>query len=104
MHKGLHIRGLKLEVWVLDDKASNLLKSTMDNNQTTYELVPPHIHRANMTKRAIQTIENHFKARLASLDPNFPLSKWDRLIEQCELTLNLLRASRLNPKLFSQTL
>ena len=34
-----------------------------------------------------------------STDPNFPLSNWCRLLPQAELTLNLLHASRLNPKL-----
>ena len=31
--------------------------------------------------------------------PNFPLSNWCRLLPQAKLTLNLLRPSRLNPKL-----
>ena len=43
--------------------------------------------------------KNHLKACLASLDPDFPIRKWDRLLPQEELTLNLLRASRLNPKM-----
>ena len=33
------------------------------------------------------------------VDPNFPLSKWDRLIPQANLILNLLRSVRSNPKL-----
>ena len=36
---------------------------------------------------------------MASLDPDFPISEWYRLVEQGELTLNLLRASSSNPKL-----
>ena len=32
-------------------------------------------------------------------DPDFPAQEWDRLLTQCELTLNLLCASRANPKL-----
>ena len=61
--------------------------------------MPPHIHRRNSAERAIQTFKNHFIAGLASIDPNFPLSNWCRLLPQAELTLNLLRPSRLNPKL-----
>ena len=61
--------------------------------------MPPHIHRRNSAERAIQTFKNHFIASLASTDPNFPLSNWCRLLPQAELTLNLLRPSRLNPKL-----
>ena len=33
------------------------------------------------------------------MDPNFPLSKLDRLFEQADITLNLLRSARSNPKL-----
>ena len=61
--------------------------------------MPPHIHQHNSAERAIQTFINHFIAGLASTDPNFPLSNWCRLLPQAELTLNLLRPSRLNPKL-----
>ena len=61
--------------------------------------MPPHIHRRNSAERAIQTFGNHFIAGLASTDSNFPLSNWCRLLPQAELTLNLLRPSRLNPKL-----
>ena len=39
------------------------------------------------------------KEGLATVDPNFPLNEWDRLQEQGNITLNLLRASRSNPKL-----
>ena len=33
------------------------------------------------------------------MDPNFPLSEWDRFLEQANITLNLLRSARSNPKL-----
>ena len=61
--------------------------------------MPPHIHRRNSAEHVIQTFKNHFIAGLASTDPNFPLSNWCRLLPQAELTLNLLRPSRLNPNL-----
>ena len=61
--------------------------------------VPPHIHRCNSAEHVIQTFKNHFIAGLSSTDPNFPLSNWCRLLPQAELTLNLLRPSRLNLKL-----
>ena len=61
--------------------------------------MPPHSHRRNLAERAIQTWKNHFKAGLASTNPHFPLTKWDRLIPQANITLNLLRTSRVNPAL-----
>jgi hypothetical protein len=38
-------------------------------------------------------------AGLASVDPDFPLNLWDRLLPQPEMTLNLLRTSRQHPQL-----
>ena len=99
LHDKLHVAGVKPETWVLDNETSNLLTTTMKDNDTTYQLVPPHIHRANLAERAIQTFKDHLKAGLASLDPDFPLCEWDRILDQCILTLNLLRSARLNPKL-----
>jgi hypothetical protein len=36
---------------------------------------------------------------LDSVDPDFPLHLWDRLLPQAELTLNILRTSRQHPQL-----
>ena len=83
----------------MDNEISNELIEALKDNNTTYQLVPPYTHRRNLAERAIQTYKNHFKAGLASVDPNFPLSEWDRLLEQANITLNLLRAARTNPKL-----
>ena len=52
-----------------------------------------------MAKRAIQTWKSHFKAGLGTCDPDYPLREWGRLIEHANITLNLLRSSRSNPKL-----
>jgi hypothetical protein len=60
---------------------------------------PPHCHRRNAAERAIRTFKGHFVAGLASLDPTFPLHLWGRLLPQVEITLNLLRTSRLHPQL-----
>ncbi|GFH54654.1 hypothetical protein CTEN210_11130 [Chaetoceros tenuissimus] len=47
------------------------------------------------------TKANHFLAILAGTHPDFPAHEWDRLLDQAEITLNLLRNSRANPKLSS---
>jgi hypothetical protein len=60
---------------------------------------PPHCHRRNAAERAIQTFKEQFVAGLSSVDPTFPLHLWDRLLPQAEITLNLLRTSRLHPQL-----
>jgi hypothetical protein len=61
--------------------------------------VPPHCHRRNAAERAISTFKEHFVAGLSSVDPAFPLHLWDRLLPRAEITLNLLRTSRLHPQL-----
>ena len=68
----------------------------MVKKHVNHQLVPPHNHRANAAE---QTLKCHFKAGLASLDPTFPVSEWDRLLPQAFLTLNLLRTSCVNPSL-----
>ena len=57
------------------------------------------MHHNNPAERSIQTWKDHFLAGLASIHPDFPMTKWDRLINQCNITLNLLRASRIHPHL-----
>jgi hypothetical protein len=61
--------------------------------------VPPHCHRRNAAERAIRNFKEHFVAGLSSVDPTFPLHLWDKLLPQAEITLNLLRTSRLHPQL-----
>lgn len=38
-------------------------------------------------------------AVLASIDPKFPMHLWCRLLKQAEMTLNMMRASRVHPTL-----
>ena len=92
-------RGLKPKLHWLDNEASTALKSFITNQQTQYQLTPPHIHRRNAAERAIRTFKNHFISGLCSVDRNFPLHLWCRLLDQAELTLNMLRTSRINPNL-----
>lgn len=83
----------------MDNECSQNLKRAIHKEDSTLQLVPPHVHRVNASERGIQTYKNHLKAGLASVDPDFPVKEWDRIIPQSEITLNLLRASRANPNL-----
>ena len=91
--------GTQPKSYIVDNEASLELKQAMKKEQIDYQLVPPHNHRANYAERAIQTFKSHFKAILATCDPAFPLAQWDLLLPQANLTLNLLRSARSNPKL-----
>jgi hypothetical protein len=68
-----------------------------------YQLVPPHCHRRNAAVRATRKFKEHFVAGLSLVEPSFPMYLWDRLLPQAEITLNLLRTSRLHPQLSAAT-
>ena len=91
--------GVTQNTYVMDDEESWDLKKAMKEKNKYFQLVPTHIHPTNLAERVIQTFKSHFMAGLASLDPDFTFIEWDRLILQVELTLNLLRATKSNPKL-----
>ena len=55
--------------------------------------------RVNAAERAIRTFKNYFVSILCTVDSQFPLQEWDRLLPQALLTLNLLRSSRIHPSL-----
>ena len=67
--------GMQPRTYVLDNEISKEIKEAMRKKKITFQLVPPHSHRTNLAERAIQTFKNHFKAGLASLDPDFPLAE-----------------------------
>ena len=101
-YKKLHGRllsyGLRPRYHKLDNELPPAMKEYM-NKEIKYQLVPPNQHRRNPAERAIRTFKNHFIAGLCSTDENFPLQCWCRLLAQAELTINLLRPSRLNQRL-----
>jgi hypothetical protein len=99
IHQELTDKGFKPKLQTLDSEASAALKNFFTTNDVAYQLVPPHCHRRNASERAIRTFKEHFVAGFSSVDPTFPLHFWDRLLPQAEITLNLLRTSRLHPQL-----
>jgi hypothetical protein len=102
LHAYLCDRGLRPKLQKLDNEASAALQHAMRQENIDYQLVPPNVHRCNAVERAIWTFKNHFIAGLCSVNPNFPLQLWDRLLPQATTTLNLLRSSWLNPRLSAE--
>ena len=99
VHAKLCKAGLRPKLQRLDNECSAILKEFLSAEDIDFQLVPPHVHRRNAAERAIRTFKNHFIAGLCSVDKNFPLHLWDRLLPQALITLNLLRSSRLHPQL-----
>jgi hypothetical protein len=99
INQELTVKGFKPKLQTLDNEASATLKGFFTANDVDYQLVPPRCHRLNAAERAIRTFKEHFVTGLSSVDPTFPLHLWDKLLPQAEITLNLLRTSRLHPQL-----
>jgi hypothetical protein len=99
IHQELTAKGFKPKLQTLDNEASTALKNFFTTNDVEYQLVLPHFHRRNAAERAIHNFKEHFVAGLVSVDPDFTLHLWDRLLPQAELTLNQLRTSRQHPQL-----
>jgi hypothetical protein len=99
IHQDLTVKGFKPKLQTLGNEASTALKNFFTVNDIAYQLVPPHCHRRNAAECAIRTFKEHFVAGISSVDTAFPLHLWDRLLPQAEITLNLLRTSRLHPQL-----
>lgn len=95
----LESRGRKPKFQKLDNEASTAIKKLIKDKGIDLQLVPPHIHRRNAAERAIQMFKNHFIAILSNTHKKFPLYLWDLLVPQAQMTLNMLRTSRINPKL-----
>jgi hypothetical protein len=99
IHQEITAKGFKPKLQTLDNEASAVLKHFFITNDVEYQLVPPHCYRRNAAERAIRTFKEQFVAGLSSVDPTLPLHLWDILLPQVEITLNLLRTSRLHPQL-----
>ena len=53
--------GVVPKSYIIDNECDDL-KAVLNKTELTYQLVPPHIHRANKAERAIQTLKEHLKA------------------------------------------
>jgi hypothetical protein len=81
----------------LDNATSTILETFLKQENITFQFVAPSNHRANAAERAIQTFKHHLISIICGSDPDFPIQYWSDLIAQAELTLNLVRASRVTP-------
>ena len=91
------MKGILHSTHWLDNEAPSEIININKNYNITHQLTPPHMHRINAAERAIRTWKSHFITGLASTNSMFPLTLWDKLIDQDNITLNLLRKSRIHP-------
>ena len=91
--------GHEVKYYIMDNEYSQDFQRAIKKNKLDYQLVPPNQHQRNAAECAIRKFKNHLLAGLATYDPKFPIHERDRLLDQAEFTLNLLRNSRVNPAL-----
>ncbi len=99
----LHAAEIAPKHHILDNECSDEFKDTIKSNNMTYQLAPPHNHRCNHAKKAIQTFKDHFVAILCRTDKEFPLCLWDLLLPHAKNTLNMLCPSRMTPTVSAYT-
>ncbi len=95
--KDLTAKGFKPKLNFMDNQATRHIKKFLTENNCKLQIFEPHNHHVNATKQVIQTFKEAFIAALATTDSDFPLQLWDRLTPQVVDTLNMLRASRIDP-------
>jgi hypothetical protein len=103
MEQELVHRGLKPKLMKLDNEASKFLKTYLNQQDITFQVVPPYKHRQDSAERAKRSFKDHLIEGLCSTDKYFPMHLWDRLLPQAVITLNMLRTSIINPKLSAAT-
>ena len=94
--------GVQVKKHILDNECSENMKEVI-KQECELELVPPGCHRRNIAEVGIKIFKNHFISILSGTDPSFPLSLWDKLLPQAELTVNLLRQSNSTPTVHIST-
>merc|ERR1712155_17519 len=99
--KYLTKRGFKPSFNIINNVASKAVQAYLEDQDVDVQLVKPHNHRVNAAERAVQTFKNLFISGLATCDENFPTFLWSKLIKQCQDACNMLRTSRVHPKISS---
>jgi hypothetical protein len=94
-------KGLTPKLNMMDNQTTKHIKKNLTENKCKLQLIEPHNHRVNAAECAIQTFKDAFIAALATTDSEFPLQLWDRLMLQVRDTLNLMRASQINPEILA---
>ena len=87
-----------------NEVSTDLIEFLETDEKITVQLAPTGCHRRNAAERAIRTLKNHFIAGLCTAHRNFPLKKWDSLLRQAVITLNLLCTYFIYPKLSAHSL
>ena len=93
LYEKIQNKGFVPQLHICDNECPEAFKKFLHVKNIKLQKVPPYDHRTNPAEKAINIFKSHFISGLASLNPDFPMHLWDRLIPHAELSLNLLRKS-----------
>ena len=79
--------------------ASKSVHAYLEAENVNIKLVELHNHRVNAPEQEIQTFKNHLIEGLFTCGVSFPLLLWNNIVPQAQDSLNMLRTSRVHPKL-----
>ena len=83
---------------VLDNECSRAVKISLRKKDEDIKIVEAHNHAVLIAKPAVKFAKYHTIAHLATIDSNCQIQLWCKFIPQIEITLNILRTSRVDPK------
>ncbi len=90
-------KGFKPKLNIMDNQTTKHIKTFLTEEECKLQLVALHNHRVNAAERTIQTFKDAFISALATTNCDFSLQLWDKLMPQVINTLNMMRASRIDP-------
>ena len=73
------------------------IENFIQSQQTGIQYVLPGRH-CTPAEKAVQTYKVCFKSTIASLPPEFPISRWSRLIDQVDVSVNSVWPCRQDPR------
>ena len=90
VYKWCKSRGFKPTLHRIDNETSKDVEDFIDKQSARVQYTEPGRHCAP-AERAVLTYKSCFKSMIAFLPPDFPIAYWCRLLEQCDLSVNIVR-------------
>ena len=82
LYNRLTTNGLKQRFQKPENKYSNILIKSLQDENLDFQLVPPNIHRRNAAEQMFQKFRNHLIAGLCSVNTYLPLKMWGIFLDQ----------------------
>ena len=91
--------GFKPVYNIIDNVKTKATTTYFESENIKVQFVNPYDHIVNAAERVIQTFKNHTILGICICDEAFPSILWCKLIEKLQDTLNMIRTSKVHPKL-----